>query len=103
MDTTEKLLVETINQIKALVKEELGAIDDMTKAKWQINANYNFTNFPENSHDGVVGVYKPTLHQLDSFNHEIKNIATISMIDTEEKDGENYIVLRIKVLDSPIN
>lgn len=103
--TAEKLIVEMINGIKEVIKEELTTVDDATKAKWQIveaaknvfNANYNFTNFPENSHEGVVGVFKPTLHQLDSFNHEIRSIATITVIDTEEKNNETYIALRIKL------
>lgn len=105
----EDIIVGLINEIKSTIREELNTVDDATKVKWQIveaaksvfNANYSFTNFPENSHEGTVGVFKPTLHQLDSFYHEIRNIGAITVVDTEQKDGETYIALRIKLLSAP--
>lgn len=101
----EKVIVEMVGAIKTLVKEELETLDDVTKSKWQVvdaaknvfNANYSFTNFPENSHDGTVGVTKPTLLQLDTFSREIRAIGSITVIDTEENDGETVIALRVKL------
>lgn len=101
----DELFIEAVSNLKKAIKEEVASLDPHVKAKWQVvdcaknvfGANYNFTNFPANSHEGVVGVFKPTLHQLTSFNHEVRNIANIINLDVEEKEGTNYIIMKIKI------
>ncbi len=101
----QKIILDFISELKQSIKEEVGSLDEYTKSKWQVvdcaknvfGANYNFTNFPEGSHEGAVGVFKPTLHQLTSFNHEVRNFATVTNLDVEEKNGTKYIVLKMKI------
>lgn len=106
-----KFMLNLVSEIRKTIREEMDSLDDITKSKWQIveaaknvfGANYNFTHFAEGSNEGVIGVSKPTLHQLTTFNHEIRNIGSVTTIESQEKEDIQYIALNIRLVQDPEN
>lgn len=101
----QKAIINLVNDVKQIITEELNGLDEMTKMKWQVvdaarnvfGANYNYTHFGQGEHEGVVGVYKPTLYQLSEFNHEIRTFATVTIVDCEEKNGTNFVAVKVRI------